>query len=248
MQLTKKEIEAYYLKRFSQSIESFPKGNIIPSESPDFILDTGEYKIGIEITRIYKSANFRGTNPQVQENEQNLLRAECKKIYDEMGLPNVEVHILFNSFTSFNKKNRREYANKIVQLVSMNLPPSRGVHRIVNDYKNVNTFPFEIDSITIYRFGYNKSFWGESGVGFVQQHFINELQEVIDKKNILVSSYTNCCAYYWLLVVIEGLRDSSFFDPSAETLNHSYKSNFNKVFLYNGFSEKGHELKIVSAD
>ncbi|MCB0807308.1 MAG: hypothetical protein KDC05_16035, partial [Bacteroidales bacterium] len=51
--MDQKEEEKLVMAMFRKSYSEFPKGRLIPSESPDFILKTGRHQsIGIELTRI----------------------------------------------------------------------------------------------------------------------------------------------------------------------------------------------------
>ncbi len=244
---TEKDIESYYLKLLRQSIGTFPNGVVISNESPDFILNTDTGKIGIEITKVYKSVDSLGKHPQVQENECNLLVAEALSVYEKMGLPIVEVVFHFNHHTLFSKKNRSQFANKIALIVATNIPADKSWKMVVNDLKNPNYYPYEIDSISIARYGHTTNHWSKSGGGLVQEDFIPELQNAISKKNQKVLKFDKDCNCHWLIVVIEGMDDSTLFEPSEATLNNTYESKFDKIYLLNRFGAKGYELKIISA-
>lgn len=51
--MNKKDEEKLIMQYFRESLKDFPNGNLIPSESPDFILKISPKKsIGIELTRL----------------------------------------------------------------------------------------------------------------------------------------------------------------------------------------------------
>jgi hypothetical protein len=57
--MKQKNEEKLVLQYFRKSFPGFPKGRLIPSESPDFILRISPKKsIGIELTELYHSGNL----------------------------------------------------------------------------------------------------------------------------------------------------------------------------------------------
>lgn len=245
--MTTKEIELHYLNLLRKSLGDFPAGLIVSRESPDFILEMESGKIGLEVTSVHKSADSFGNYPKVQENECTMLVNESLILFENMGLPFVEVVFHFNHHTKFNKHNRSQLAHKIAMLVAQNIPLNNSWKMVVNDSTNPSYFPYEIDSISIARYGHTKNYWSKSGGGFVQEDFTSELQIAIDKKNQKVLKFNKECKAHWLLVVIEGLDDSSLFEPSELTLTNKYLSRFEKIYLLDRFGAKGYELQILSA-
>ncbi len=52
MEMDKKRIERQYLDAFIRLYSEFPKGRIISGESPDFVVKTRRWTIGIELTEL----------------------------------------------------------------------------------------------------------------------------------------------------------------------------------------------------
>jgi hypothetical protein len=48
----------------------------------------------------------------------------------------------------------------------------------------------------------------------------------------------------WLLIVAEGNSASTFFDRSTKTLQHSYRSSFDRIFFLEAFRRKVWELNV----
>ncbi len=51
---SKQEVERAYFDQFRQLYNEIPHGKIIQSESPDFIIRSRHFMLGVEITRIYQ--------------------------------------------------------------------------------------------------------------------------------------------------------------------------------------------------
>ena len=61
MQADKKQIEILLIDYFREYYEEFPKGKVVPSESPDFIV---KMKIGFDYRFLIKYLLYKKTNTQ----------------------------------------------------------------------------------------------------------------------------------------------------------------------------------------
>ncbi len=172
---------------------------------------------------------------------------QCYYSYEKSEYPPVEVHIFLAAQTKFNKKNRIHFARKLSNLVAQRIPPDRSWVSVDNDFNDPEHFPYEFDSFSIARYGHERNYWSIPGSGWMQENFIAELQSAIAKKDSLLPKFNSTCSAHWLLVVIESVSDSTFFEPSKETLDHIYITNFQKVFLLERLKAKCHELRCQSA-
>ena len=91
----------------------------------------------------------------------------------------------------------------------------------------------------------NGVYWTAPSAGFYREHFVEKLRQVISEKDSKLSGYSQDCKEQWLLVVAENSNPSTFYDPSEATVNHSYKSAFDKVFVMELFKVKLFELKLA---
>lgn len=239
---TNKEYEKHFVEVFKSIFEGFPQGEIIADqyqERPDVIVANSHDKIGIEITRIHTEKLKR------EESEVEAAITEAQHIYEELNLPHLHVSVIVGDGKTFNRQNRKKFAVAIANLVSRNLPGPDGSVELDNDWNNPDVFPFEINSIGIYRFAkLIRNHWSRPDGGFFRTDFINELQDIISAKDKLLPNYDRDCKAHWLLIVAENGSPSSFFDPSAATLNHLYKSLFNRVFFMDLFLRKYSELRL----
>ena len=242
---TNKEYEKHYVEVFKAIFEDFPQGEIIADqnqERPDVIVIRGHDKIGIEITRIHTEKLKR------EESEVEAAITEAQHIYEGLSLPHLHVSVIVGDGKTFNRQNRKKFAAAISNLVSKNIPAQDGPVELGNDWNNPEVFPFEINSIGIYRLSkLTRNHWSRPDGGVFRTDFIKELQEIISGKNKLLPNYNRDCKAHWLLIVAENGSPSSFFDPSAATLNHLYKSLFNRVFFLDLFTRKYAELRLEAA-
>lgn len=247
MPMNNKALERHYIRLLQKAVPALPQGDLNDCESPDFIMDTTAGRIGLEVTRLFKAPDLHGRRLQVQENECALMVKEATRLYEATGSPPVEVHVHMAGQTEFNKKNRGQFAQALAKLVSSRVPSDRSWIEISNKFDNPDLFPFEIDCISIARYGHERNYWSVPDGGWVQEDFASELQLLIDQKNSLLPNYSNLCTAHWLVIVIEGTSGSTLFEPSQETLNHAYSSDFERAFLLDRLLVKAYELRRLDA-
>jgi hypothetical protein len=235
--------EKLFVELFKSAYANFPAGEIIADkeqERPDVIVATPVGKIGIEITSLHDGKLKRIES----ECEKAVLAA--RRIYEKQGLPKLHVSVHIGGENSFNRATRNKFANAIAGLVAANVPPPGKYVAVENDFNDPVRFPYEIDSIYIYQYSWSdENNWTAPSAGFYREHFVEELQRVISEKDSKLSGYMPDCKEQWLLVVAENSSPSTFFDPSEKTVNHNYKSAFDKIFVMELFKVKVFELKLV---
>jgi len=235
--------ERHFIELFKSAYNSFPTGEIIAHEKqerPDVILKTAEGKIGIEITSLHDSKLKRA------ESECEKAVLEAQKIYETLNLPTLHVSVHIGGNHSMNRNNRKKFAVAIANIVAANLPPPGKYAEIENHFNDAAQFPYEIDVIFVYQYSWpDKNLWTAPSAGFYRENFVEELQNVISEKDSKLSGYEPECIEQWLLVLAENSSPSTFFDPSETTVNHLYKSAFDKVFVMEMFKLKVHELKLL---
>ena len=235
--------ERHFVELFKNTYNNFPAGEILADEKqerPDIIIATPQGKIGVEITSLHNDK----LKQKESECEQAVLAA--RKIYEKKNLPNLHVSVHIGGKNSFNRATRNKFATAIANLVAANIPLPGKYSEVENSWNDPNQFPYEINSICIYRYSWSdKNIWTAPSAGFYREHFIEDLQRVISEKDLKLNGYSQDCKEQWLLVVAENSSPSTFFDPSEITVNHVYKSAFAKVFIMEMFKVKLFELKLV---
>ena len=218
----------------------FPPGKLIDSESPDFLVATSEGVIGIEVTKIHHA-----NEPRQQESEcRSLVDAACRLYVNESTIP-LEVKFHFGSSTQFNKRNREKFARILANLVITNIPRPDSRISLDNNWENPGFFPYKIAGLSIIRLSaLPKNFWSVPSAGFFQEDFAPKIEAIIATKEHAIRTYETDCIEAWLLIAAEGNSASTFFDPSKKTLQHSYRSSFDRIFLIEAFRRKVWELNV----
>jgi hypothetical protein len=240
---TKKDYERKRLNQFKAGFAAFPDGEVIDSESPDFIIDGGNRRVGFEVTRIYKTNCSNDPPMQAIESACRRIAETASVKCDSRQIPPLTVSLHFIRRPQVLRVQRDALAKKIADFVCNHIPKSNSYHSFEHIYDDP-TFPEHIRAITIGSFNVlTKHHFNVPTAGWVQKNFIMELQRAIDSKNQRLCLYKNNCTENWLLIISAGNSPSTFFEPSGDTLEHVFKSDFNRTFYMEAFSQISCELK-----
>lgn len=237
-----KEEELICINLFKSVCKFFPPGEVIPltkgKDPPDFVVESPSQRLGIEVTKTYKSILMRA-----QEGERSLTVDVAKQVYELNGYPPVQVDVRFRDGSVLAKQGRHLLANRIAELVAKYPPDVNDSLDMDEEFSMALLLPESITDIRVARIaGVNENCWSVAGMGWTQKEFIRELQEAIDKKNKKILKPKTVCDRYWLLCVAENMGDASFLDPSEETASHQYCSSFHRVFFFQLGSNRWIEL------
>ena len=239
--MTKKELELISLNKLKKYYTDFPIGEIIHTESPDFLITNSGKTIGFEIVSILQENSEDEIKLKAIENTEDYIISEARKICIDKGIEPLEVHIHFGNCPDIVKSDKKNIAGQLAKAVIENLPPKEKIIELENRYDG--RFPDVIHSFSIVNYScLKRHHWSTPRAGFVQEDFLNEMQLVIDSKNEKYDSYIKKCDECFLLIDAPGDAPSSFFDPSEETKTHIYKSKFAKTFYVGGFLDNYFQL------
>jgi hypothetical protein len=240
----KKELERWQLERFKETCPSFPQGEIIESERPDFLIENSAGKFGIELTQLYRNDSDTALPPQATESLRKQIVDRAHGLYKEAGGPPLWVTVYFSLVSELRKSLVPELANRIADLVAAT-PVGIDSRIELEADGDVPDFPDEIDSIHIRRLPIlTEGFWNTWSVGFIPTYGPDQLQKIIDKKEKNISSYLDRCEAIWLVIVVGGFAISSTVNFGDDVYNQSYTSAFDRVFVFENAGEKSFELTV----
>lgn len=246
--MNKKDRERYQLEMFKAKFSGFPTGTIVPSEEPDFLIEDGERIIGVELTEFYRGTPTNQMPRQASESLKNQIVERARAMFEGNGGPFLIVYVYFGFHLELRKNRVTELASKLAKIVSDN-PVNIGETIVLeNQWDDLNYFPEEFISIDILRpFEITQPLWAVPDADVIPKFSIDTIQQVIDKKNVLTPAYRKRTQELWLLI-IHGFTLSYTFEDEREVLGHNYNSDFDRVFLFDMFSQTPIELQIKSED
>jgi hypothetical protein len=245
----KDTLERRFLDSFKTAYTFFPVGIIRKGVSernePDFIVENGNEKLGIEMARLYRDDGKDIFGVQQQAHLQEIVVTEAKKLFEKASQYRFRVFISFKERSKIKGNNIQQLASYLSEIVLEEL----------ENLLPTPDYPIQIGSSCLYQHEevfssiYIDAFktcpdcsWKRNNVNHVES--LNEalLRDVIKRKE---RKYENgnysACNKVWLLLC------SNYFDPAMEQcipMNLSFtikSSNFEKILLYMTY-DKVHQI------
>jgi hypothetical protein len=240
---SQKQIERDHLHSFrALRSDDFPIGELIESETPDFIVTTDAgRRIGIEHTEVFKQDGTEPTAEQIDEAAKNYITTAASKYAEEvLRLPPAGVTLFFNpqylrktignKRRSLNKNERDTVAERLAAFIGKNMPePGHSAHCL---YRLDNGQPRQVDELLIHReVPTDRPNWRWMEMNAIQEEAIDRLQGAITRKNKVYEACRRACDECWLLIVAHSFLSSGTIHPDEDSLNFIYDSSFDRTYF-----------------
>ena len=235
MHREKKQLEIALMHYFMEFYPEFPKGALLPTESPDFILTfKNRHQLGIELTRLNPGNATPPNTELLQEIEfREHLIGMAQDLFESNTPHKLFVKFLFSEETTIAREHEISVAVQIANLI----------RRLVNHKKPKNFFTITIESaelpvgldglLIVNHPALNVSFWERSNNLGVSNNVVDDIRMAILKKDEKLRLYQKQrLNYYWLLITTDRLRGVKSFNLPNKIMNHKFHSNFQHVFLF----------------
>ena len=245
----KEKREWAILQIFRSSYQAFPLGKIEKSERPDFFVHSDKKGlIGIELTELKyeredKKFNLRAHEDflnEVMEGSQAIVEAKCdfKLVVDVHFGSEFGPELSMSCYEKDNTLMKQGLSEAIAKIVMENLPEATGIKYKIDrtsKYGDMN-LPTKIDSIFIRDATgrLEEGLWYAGISTKVKPLSISSISQRLVAKNTKLPFYNHACKETWLIIIQNSFLMSSSYDPQAtrEALRHTYKSDFDRVFVF----------------
>ncbi|MEO5581152.1 MAG: hypothetical protein ABIR66_00555 [Saprospiraceae bacterium] len=232
----KKNIEKNILERFTKCIRELSKGIIVSPESPefeppDFLIETEEQIIGIELTHF---VNEKKPDEKFSPMDRNALQQEITIAAEKIFISkyNIPLHVDFAFIDSIviKRNNINVLANLLAELVSHEV-----LSKSLNDYFHSSVdrnLPKELESISIHYFpNVTSSVWYAAKGMLVPNLKKEQILRVIKKKEGDALNY-KLKVNKQILLLVEGELAESWF-AEIETINQvELGTGFDEIFIF----------------
>ena len=236
MQPDKKQLEILLVNYFRVCYEDFPKGQLSPSESPDFILKMkNRYEIGIELTRLNPaSRNIPDQNQLLQIKVREQIIGLSQDLFEKNSPLKLFVKFLFSDSKEISEERQMSVAIQAVNLIR------KAVAGNSNDsfFREIipgDLLPEGLDGILIVNHPVMEiSAWERANNLGVSNDVVDDIRKAIHKKDekLLRLYQKQQLNYYWLLITTDRLHGAKSFNLTEKIMNHEFHSEFQHVFLF----------------
>lgn len=235
----KKQIERRTLELLRSLLPSFPKGEIISGEEPDFtiFLDSGK-KLGIELTELHRQSLPGQPAPQSQEALKHRAVMRAQEIYDSTGGPFLHVSVHFE-YIEISKSDIASLAQIISDVVGTIIPPIGETRIAEPGYGNTNQFPEELHLVSAHNLpGGTRSFFQAPGSTWVPTLQDEDVIRAIASKDRKYDRYRSQVDEVWLVISCNTRFMSTWFEGIAGIQDREYETKFDRILILSHFENR----------
>ena len=236
MQPDKKQLEILIVNYFRVCYEDFPKGQLNPSESPDFILKMkNRHELGIELTRLTPAAiDYHDENNLAHISVREEIVGLSKDLFEQNSVLKLFVKILFSEVELISDGSQISVAVHVVNLIRKAVRNKSGDSFFKESILG-EMLPGGIDEILIVNHPVMQtSAWERANNLGVSNDIVDDIRHAIHKKDKKLHRLyqKQRLNYYWLLITTDRLHGVKTFNLPEKIMNHEFHSEFQHVFLF----------------
>lgn len=218
--IIKKKKEKYI---FSSAIKKtkYHHSEYTSSESPDFLIESSNLKIGIELVGMYDGEDIK------IEGRRKTTISKIKRAYFKKSSELIEVIFLDDNILS-KDLNIEGFANDLI-LLNTKLQENKRSKKLIIQNCKLSILKRENNNIPLSQLNWQSVL---SSVGWVNQNPENQIQNLINKKNQLLEKYNKALDKHILLIHFDRLYSSGKFVLQNIQKNSIKSANFDEIWIY----------------
>ena len=208
---------------------------------PDLVLPGPSGLIGIELTDV----TLGGERNRAREGEQLRAMATAKELYALTGQKPVHAFFAWADNVPLSKRKRAPLAAAICEPISANLPTTGHGLRKIGDGPTLIRPDLPLTMITVGEASSAEAAdWKDGSFHKVEPCGTPEIQAKIDQEDQKVIHYRVSYASRWVVLVLEAEGPSTWGVVLREVRQTRFRSQFDRVFLFELGHEHCHELDL----
>lgn len=236
MQPDKKQLEILLVNYFRVCYEFFPKGQLNPSESPDFIIKMkNRHELGIELTRLTPAViYYHDENNLAHISVREEIIGLSKDLFEQNSSLKLFVKILFSEEELISAESQISVAVRVVNLIRKAVRNQSG-ESFFKESITGEMLPGGIDEILIVNHPVMQiSAWERANNLGISNDVVYDIRRAIQKKDEKLHRLyqRQRLNYYWLLITTDRLHGVKSFNLPEKIMNHEFYSEFQHVFLF----------------
>ncbi|RIH65614.1 hypothetical protein D1164_08075 [Mariniphaga sediminis] len=235
MQPEKKQLEVLLMHYFRECYPDFPKGKVVTSESPDFIVQLkSRNNLGIELTRLNPlNAHFPDKDELTENRFREHIIETSRALFEQSSDFRLFVKFLFSENFSIAEERALSVAAQMAGIIRRAVA-GKSPGSFFRESVGKEALPEGLESLLIvYHPELQHSVWERSNNLGVSKNVVADIREAIHKKDEKLRIYQKQrLNYYWLLITTDRLRGVKSYNLPDKIMNHTFQSRFQHVFLF----------------
>jgi hypothetical protein len=220
---------------------------ILDCESPDFLINVGPRKIGIEVTKFLPKKLGGTPLPQEQASLRKQLLNKAKVLWFSRNLPPISLLAVFEPVLLLTKRTAREIAQEILlYLMKQEVQAEISKQRMcVLDCSD--DIPHLRKLIASQMPSKSHCLWQESLGGWARVASKDDIEDMVSAKSSKIKLYQSKASEIWLVCVFQNLEAGECVSIPQEPITFNIRTTFNKVYLMNGLAFHYVEVPVDNA-
>ncbi len=234
MQEIKKQLEILLVNYFREQYPDFPKGKVVASESPDFVVKMkNKHKLGIELTRLNPAnAVVKTAEMLVQIEFREELVEQMQELFETGSDEKLFVKFMFSDKQIISPERELAVRSKMVATIRAAVDGKDDgsfFHRILSG----SDLPEGLEQVMIAHHPELKSsVWERSNNLGISNNVVDDIRLAIAKKDEKLRIYQKQqLDQYWLLITTDFLRADKNINLLNKIRNEEFESRFQQVFV-----------------
>ena len=236
MQDEKKQLEVLLINYFRECYDAFPKGRIVPAESPDFMIKApSKRRLGIELTRLHSAVS-------PDEIKNGILKLS-QELYERSDHHKLLVKVLFSDKHPINAESELALSARLANNIR-NAVKTRNERSFFSVNLESTQLPTGIEKLTlIHHPQLKESVWEWVNSAYPAQDIVKDIKVAIDKKEQKLPFYRrHHFDEYWLVINCDHIQNTKSFREQNPIQDELFHSEFRRVILFEILSRRVFEL------
>ncbi|MDX8338508.1 hypothetical protein SLH46_04900 [Draconibacterium sp. IB214405] len=234
MQEVKKQLEVLLVNYFRDRYPDFPKGKVVASESPDFVVKMkNAHKLGIELTRLNPASAITKTEKEeALINFRDELVDDMKELFEAGSDAKLFVKFMFSEKQLISPERELMVRSKTVATIKSAIADkSEGAffHKILTN----PDLPEGLGEVMMaHHPELKESVWERSNNLGISNNVVEDIRLAIAKKDEKLRIYQKQqLQEYWLLITTDCLRADKNINLLNKISHEEFESRFQQVFV-----------------
>ncbi|MBU9491753.1 hypothetical protein [Burkholderia multivorans] len=239
----KKDVEIWRLECFKSFIADFPKGEVVPTEEPDFLIRGHGHIVGIELTDLHHQTAPGRIPEQASEAMRRRVVARAQEIYISRQLQPVMASFFLDDRIHIKKSEVEALAEEFANVIAANCPAPNSSIEVPQGWEDTRALPSILHSVSIRRLDVvTKTFFSAPGATWVPTITREDVERALSGKELKYDSYMTKCDEVWLVINTDTESMTTYFEFDPEILSRPFSTQFDHVFLVQHLARKAYEL------
>lgn len=229
--MASKDTERDQLASFLRSRPDLGLAAPIDSEEPDFLVEWGGARLGIELTQFSPARDGSGFIPEEQRSLRSRVMSEARRIFESQSAIALHVDAIFNDRRPVKPGRITQLADEMAEYLAWKASGIEIYAEVPFSAPEKHPYLSEVAHITAFRVPEpSYGVWYAGQAGWVSQAGAKDFIKILSRKEARLDSYRRKCDAVWLIVVFDLMAGGDHVEGPRAPAGFQLITGFDRVF------------------